>query len=351
MSAELVLHRVIERAARVRPNDEAFSSVSYGRRERSVWTWGDLHAELERARDVVREVSAGETIAVPAAAGGVTPALIAALIERGASVQLLDPQAPRGEHARVAAASGSRLLGAITPSGSTPGRPPSLVLSTSGVSGDPKLVRRAWDDVATNCAAFAAVLSLEPRSVVLGTSVLSSSYGMCAGVLTALSAEASFVCLADAPTVLPEVLASIGVDVVLSTPRLYELAEAPMKPLFPSRLALTAGERRRPDVGVPVVGCVRHPVGAALWNDGARDAHPRCARRLALRRTRPPRRYHRGQAAAGRRDLCIRCADGRSGLSRPRRPRRAPRQARVHDQRWWAHRRACRSRGRATGTR
>ncbi|MEU1516207.1 fatty acid--CoA ligase family protein [Streptomyces sp. NPDC005811] len=167
----------------------------------------------------------------------VAVALVAAAT-RGAGLLLLDAEGRPAEHERA------RALFRGAPPTATPG----LGLTTSGVDGPPKCVERPWAAVAANSAAFAAALGLREGETVLCTTPPHHSYAVCGGIVTALTAGATYVGVPrrTGPRALAAAVDAHRVDVLLSVPLLYQWYAAGLPTRHAPRLCVSAGSPLTP---------------------------------------------------------------------------------------------------------
>ncbi|MBQ0983219.1 long-chain fatty acid--CoA ligase [Streptomyces sp. F63] len=157
----------------------------------------------------------------------------------GTGLLLLDAEGRPAEHERA------RALFRGAPPTATPG----LGLTTSGVDGPPKCVERPWAAVAANSAAFAAALGLRRGETVLCTTPPHHSYAVCGGIVTALTAGATYVGVPrrTGPRALAAAVDTHRVDVLLSVPLLYQWYAAGLPAHHVPRLCVSAGSPLTPD--------------------------------------------------------------------------------------------------------
>ena len=131
---------------------------------------------------------------------------------------------------------------------------PSICLVTSGVTGRPKLVDVDWDLLEGTAHRFSVHYGLCPRDVVLCTTPISHSYGLCVGVVGPLCCGATIALMERRSTAggLAAAIRQHRASIVQSVPFYYRLlAAAPNVDLSPVRLCLSAGE-------APSVALMRH---------------------------------------------------------------------------------------------
>ena len=68
---------------------------------------------------------------------------------------------------------------------------PSLLQYSSGTTGEPKLIRRAWTEVDTEITAYNEALNCEVDEVPIVMAPVSHSYGLICGTLSAITRGAS----------------------------------------------------------------------------------------------------------------------------------------------------------------
>ena len=66
---------------------------------------------------------------------------------------------------------------------------PSLLQYSSGTTGEPKLIRRAWTEVDTEITAYNEALNCEVDEVPIVMAPVSHSYGLICGTLSAITRE------------------------------------------------------------------------------------------------------------------------------------------------------------------
>ena len=161
----------------------------------------------------------------------------------GRDVLVTDPRAPEPERARALdLATGP--LAASDEGGADAQAEPAVLLTTSGVNGVPKVVRRSWSTITANSNAFAAAAGYGPDDVVLCTTPLSHCYAFSVGLVAALSAGATV--LLERPPLTPDrfagMVAEHRVTVVQSVPFLYRWYLSSLQGGSALRLAVSAGE-------------------------------------------------------------------------------------------------------------
>lgn len=119
-----------------------------------------------------------------------------------------------------------------------------VLLTTSGVNGIPKVVRRSWANVTANSQKFARAAGYEADDVVLCTTPISHCYAFSVGLVAALSAGATV--LLERPPLTPErwlhVILQHRATVIQSVPFLYRWYLSSLTGGSALRLAVSAGE-------------------------------------------------------------------------------------------------------------
>lgn len=151
----------------------------------------------------------------------------------GVGLLLLDASGRAAEHERA------RSLFRAAPETSTPG----LGLTSSGVDGPPKVVERPWSAVTANAAAFAGALGLTAGEVALCTTPPHHSYAVCGGIVTCLTAGATYVGVdrRTGPKALAAALDEHRVNLLFSVPLLYQWYAGGLASRTVPRLCVSAG--------------------------------------------------------------------------------------------------------------
>ncbi len=172
-----------------------------------------------------------------------------ALIELGNTVLLVDTDLTEVELSRLVSEFGPHAIvdgPTIALQDPTLGRVddldyPSIVLTTSGTGGKPKLVKRSWDRALIGGRSFGQAIAASRDDVLLITTPLHHSYAVSVGLMTALACGCGVV-LARRPSSRQFWELADQATVALSIPVLYRwfLAEATAPDCL--RLAVSAGE-------------------------------------------------------------------------------------------------------------
>ncbi|SCG59250.1 class I adenylate-forming enzyme family protein [Micromonospora halophytica] len=232
------------------------------------------YAELMRRAERLASRLGGRPAVLARCAARVAEAVTAATI---ADVPLLvgDPKASEAERTRAAALFRADHILPLDAEpvraphrpeqGGTPepGSPAGLGLSTSGSEGWPKCVERPWAAVTANSRAFAEALELSEGETLACTTPPHHSYALCGGIVTTLTAGATYVALdrQPGPRTVAAALDRRRVAVLLSVPLLYRWFSAGLSTRQRPRLCVSAGAPLPPEDRQRWTATVGWPIG------------------------------------------------------------------------------------------